>query len=108
MASCRVKHIPTAIAPYGVVLSPDAKVAWVSNWGGRKPLLARRRSSGYSETADQVLVDAHGIASSGTVSRIDLTTGKTTQSLEVGLQPTAMVWDHAHLDSMLLQPTRTP
>jgi YVTN family beta-propeller protein len=92
-----VKHILTAIAPYGVVLSPDAKVAWVSNWGGRKPAPGERTAtSGYSETADRVLVDARGIASSGTVSRIDLTTGKTTRSLEVGLHPTAMVWDHAH------------
>ena len=92
-----VKHIPTAIAPYGVVLSPDAKVAWVSNWGGRKPATGEpTATSGYSETADRVLVDVHGIASSGTVSRIDLTTGKTTHSLEVGLHPTAMVWDHAH------------
>jgi len=92
-----VKHIPTGVAPYGVVLNPDATVAWVSNWGGRKPMAGEpTATSGYSETADRVLVDARGIASSGTVSRIDLTTGKTTRSLEVGLHPTAMVWDHAH------------
>ena len=92
-----VRRISTAIAPSAVVLSRDAKVAWVSNWGGRKTSAGERTApTGYSETADRVLVDGRGIASSGTINRIDLTTGETTHSLEVGLQPTAMVWDQAH------------
>jgi DNA-binding beta-propeller fold protein YncE len=92
-----VKKIATSIAPFGVVLSRDAKTAWVSNWGGRKAAPGERADlSGYSETADHVIVDARGVASSGTVIRIDLTAGEITHSLEVGLHPTAMVWDQAH------------
>lgn len=93
---CPEKRISTGIAPYGVVLSPDAKVAWISDWGGRKPRPGERTAAtGELETSDRVLVDARGIASSGTLNRVDLTTNKITQSLEVGLHPTAMVWDHA-------------
>ncbi len=92
-----VRKIPSAIAPFGVALSGDATVAWVSNWGGRKPAAGERADlSGYSENADRVLVDARGVASSGTISRIDLKTGETTQTLEVGLHPTAIVWDREH------------
>jgi DNA-binding beta-propeller fold protein YncE len=91
------KTFPTGIAPFGVVVSHDAKVAWVSNWGGRRAAPDERADrSGYSETADRILVDARGVASSGTISRIDLSTDEITHSFEVGLHPTAMVWDQAH------------
>jgi hypothetical protein len=91
------KTIPTGIAPFGVVLSHDGKVAWVSNWGGRRAAPDERADrSGYSETADRILVDSRGVASSGTISRIDLSTGEVTHSFEVGLHPTGMVWDQAH------------
>ena len=89
-----VKKISTNIAPSAVVIQADARAAWVSEWGGRKPKPGERTGrSGYSETADHVLVDSRGIASSGTVSRIDLATHEITDTIEVGLHPTGMAWD---------------
>jgi DNA-binding beta-propeller fold protein YncE len=40
-----------------------------------------------------VVVDARGIASTGTLTRIDVTAQKVTHTLDVGLHPTAMAWD---------------
>jgi DNA-binding beta-propeller fold protein YncE len=40
-----------------------------------------------------VVVDARGVASTGTVTRIDLGTLATTDTIGVGLHPTAIVWD---------------
>ncbi|MGO9893228.1 MAG: alkaline phosphatase family protein [Bryobacteraceae bacterium] len=41
----------------------------------------------------QVVVDARGVASTGTVTRIDLGTLAATNTIGVGLHPTAIVWD---------------
>ncbi|MFB3829911.1 MAG: alkaline phosphatase family protein [Bryobacteraceae bacterium] len=86
--------IPTGIAPFGAALDTEGTVAYVSNWGGRVAkagdLTAR---TGLSPTADQVVVDARGIASTGTVTRIDVAAGKATHTVAVGLHPTAIVWD---------------
>jgi YVTN family beta-propeller protein len=40
-----------------------------------------------------VVVDTRGIASTGTVTRIDLASGEATGSIAVGLHPMGMVWD---------------
>ncbi|MBC8167149.1 MAG: hypothetical protein H7Y20_14925, partial [Bryobacteraceae bacterium] len=40
-----------------------------------------------------MLIDRRGIASSGTVSRIDLQTSRATHTIAVGLQPTGLAWD---------------
>jgi YVTN family beta-propeller protein len=85
-----VRSVKTGIAPFGAALNHDSTIAYVSNWGGRAPksgdLTAR---SG----ADQVVTDERGLASSGTVSRIDLVMGKVENSIPVGLHPTAILWD---------------
>lgn len=83
-----VDEIPVGIAPYDVVLASATK-AYVSNWGGRQP---RERESTYNTSGSQVLVDPKtGIASSGSVSVIDLTTNTNIKSIEVGLHPSGMV-----------------
>jgi YVTN family beta-propeller protein len=43
-----------------------------------------------------VVVDERGVASSGTVTRIDLLSGKVTASIAVGLHPSGLAWDEAH------------
>ena len=87
-----VRTVKTEIAPFGAALNHDGTIAYVSNWGGRSPkpgdLTAR---SG----ADKVVTDERGIASTGTVSRIDLIMGTVEQSIPVGLHPTAILWDEA-------------
>jgi YVTN family beta-propeller protein len=86
--------VKTGIAPFGVALNREGTVAYVTNWGGRLPrngdLTAK---TGAEQDADSVVVDARGIASTGTVTRIDLKTMTQSGAIAVGLHPTAIVWD---------------
>jgi len=92
-----VQRVKTGIAPFGAVISGDSSAAYVSNWGGRVPRPGERSAATGSETgADQVLVDERGVASSGTVARIDLVSGQVTASIEVGLHPSGLAWDEKH------------
>jgi YVTN family beta-propeller protein len=85
---------PTGIAPFGAALSRDGGAAYVSNWGGRQPKQGDMTApAGEDPGADQVVIDKRGVAVTGTVSRIDLTTRQITHSIPVGLHPTAIVWD---------------
>ena len=82
------------IAPFGAAISADGTVAFVTNWGGRLPKPGDlTATTGLQANADQVVVDQRGIASTGTVTRIDLTTMKVTHTIAVELHPTAIVWD---------------
>lgn len=84
------------IAPFGVALSKDGTVAWVSNWGGREAGKGEKTApTGTRPNADQVVVNAEGIASTGTVSRVDLATLKVTHTLATGLHPSALAWDES-------------
>jgi YVTN family beta-propeller protein len=95
-ASGAVKKVKTGIAPFGVAVNAAGIVAWVSNWGGRFPKPGDRTArTGPKPDADSIVVDARGVAASGTVTRVDLTTNETTHTVEVGLHPTAMAWDEA-------------
>jgi phospholipase C len=51
--------------------------------------------TGVAPNADQIVVDERGIASTGTLTRVDLTTMKATVTIQVGLHPNGMVWDEA-------------
>ena len=86
--------VKTGVAPFGAAVNTAGSVAFVSNWGGRIPtkkdLVA---ATGSEESSDKVVVDRRGIAASGTVSRIDLATGKVTDDISVGLHPTGLAWD---------------
>jgi YVTN family beta-propeller protein len=91
-----VRTVPTEIAPFGAVLNRDETVAYVTNWGGRAPKPGDLTApTGHLPDADKVVTDERGIASTGTVSRIDLIMGKVEQTIAVGLHPTAIVWDEA-------------
>ncbi len=84
----------TGVAPFGAAVNAEGTVAYVSNWGGRLPktgdITAR---TGLLPTADRVVVDSRGIASTGTVTRVDLTSGQVTHTIQVGLHPMAVLWD---------------
>ncbi len=88
LADKTVQEIAVGIAPYDVLLASDSK-AYVSNWGGRRPLPGE---STYNTSGSQVLVDAQtGIANNGTISVVNLTTNKEVKSIEVGLHPSGML-----------------
>jgi DNA-binding beta-propeller fold protein YncE len=88
--------VDVSTAPASVVLSDDGCTAWVSHWGGRKPKPGEKTApTGLAQTADQVPIDARGVAASGTVSRIDTQTGKVTIEIETGLAPTSLAWDQS-------------
>jgi YVTN family beta-propeller protein len=89
-----LRKAPTGIAPFAAAVDSIGSVAYVSNWGGRRAKPGERTSpTGVAKDADQVVVDARGIASTGTVTRVDLVTGRATHTIAVGLHPTAILWD---------------
>jgi YVTN family beta-propeller protein len=84
------------VAPFGAVISRDAGAAWVSHWGGRWPAAGDPTlPTGMDPQADRVVVDARGIASTGTIARVDLEKRTVTATVNVGLHPTALAWDEA-------------
>lgn len=86
--------VKTGIAPFGAVLNAAGTVAYVTNWAGRVPRQGDLTAAmGLSPTADRAVVDARGLAASGTVTRIDLQSMAATHTIAVGLHPTAIVWD---------------
>ncbi|HYZ87578.1 MAG TPA: bifunctional YncE family protein/alkaline phosphatase family protein [Bryobacteraceae bacterium] len=88
--------IPVGIAPFGAAVSSDGQVAYVTNWGGRLPKKGDLTApTGDDPGADQVVVDARGIASTGSVTRIDLAAKAATHQIATGLHPTATAWDEA-------------
>lgn len=88
--------VRTGIAPFGVAIDAQNATAYVSNWGGRFPRSGDLTGKmGPKPDADRMVVDARGIAASGTISRIDLKTGTVTAEIEVGLHPTSIALDGA-------------
>ncbi|MBO0721822.1 MAG: beta-propeller fold lactonase family protein, partial [Blastocatellia bacterium] len=84
----------TGIAPFGAAINSSGTIAYVTNWGGRLPKPGELTApTGLDPKADQVVVDARGIASTGTVTRVDLASMKPTHTIQVELHPTAIVWD---------------
>ncbi|MEN8193357.1 MAG: bifunctional YncE family protein/alkaline phosphatase family protein [Bacteroidota bacterium] len=90
LSNKRIKEIPVGVAPYEVAIHSNKK-AYVSNWGGRHP---DEGESTYKSSGTEVLVDPKtGIANNGTVSVVDLIDGKETKVIEVGLHPSATVFN---------------
>jgi YVTN family beta-propeller protein len=80
------KQIPAGVAPYSVILKGNK--AYVTNWGGRQPGSGdlTHKSSGSAVVIDEKT----GIASSGTVSVINLAEHKTIGEIHVDLHPCGM------------------
>jgi YVTN family beta-propeller protein len=80
-------EIPVGVAPYGVAVS--GQVAYVTNWGGRHPRPGEPQAD---SSGTPVLIDpATGVASSGTVSVVDLARREEVSSIAVGLHPCGLV-----------------
>ncbi len=89
-------QVETGIAPFAAVVDRAGSVSYVSNLGGRPPKPGEAFASPLQKPSEKIVVDARGIASTGTLTRVDLATGKATHTIPVGLHPTAMAWDEAH------------
>lgn len=87
-----LKRIPVGVAPYDVVLSPDSRLAFVSNWGGRHPRTGEKTAP---SAGTATLVDDRGIAASGTVSVVDLEAGTELDQIATGLHPCDLELDPA-------------
>ena len=88
LATKAVREIPVGVAPYDVLVGPDSSTAFVTNWGGRIP---REGEPTALSSGSPLLVDPRtGIASSGTVSIVDIRAGREVAQVEVGLHPCGM------------------
>jgi DNA-binding beta-propeller fold protein YncE len=67
--------------------------AFVANLGGRPPRPEELFASPVQKPEEKITVDARGIASTGTVQRFELATGKVTHTIPVGLHPASLAWD---------------
>jgi YVTN family beta-propeller protein len=85
------KTIPVGNAPRQVVLADNGTVAYVSNEGGRPA--ANGEFTNLSDGTPIVSSKKTGAAITGTVSVVDLSTGKEQKEIPVGLQPTALYQD---------------
>ncbi len=90
----RLGEVATGIAPFGAAIARNGSAAYVTNWGGRVPKAGDLTApTGAAPAADRVVIDERGVASTGTVTRIDLNTMTATHTISAELHPTAIVWD---------------
>lgn len=87
--------VPVGIAPYTVLLSGDK--LYVTNWGGRVP--EQGDKTALSAGTPVVVDPSTGIASTGTVSVVDIAGRKVSGEIKVHLHPTGMA---LHPDGSLL------
>jgi YVTN family beta-propeller protein len=93
LASGKVaREIGVGVAPYDVVLSPDGTTAYVTNFGGTHP---RHGELTEKSAGTDVAVDKRSIPISGSVSVLNLKTGKQTAEIKTGLHPTQIVGNKA-------------
>jgi YVTN family beta-propeller protein len=76
--------------PHSVVISPDGKVAYVSNEAGR--IAKVTDFQGYSNGTPVVAVNPTGATATGTVSVVNLSAFAVTANIAVGLHPTGMAF----------------
>ncbi len=89
-----VRTVPTGVLPVQAVVSDDGEVAWVSVYGGPKPRPGQRAARQCCRSlSEPVRVDGRGIALPGSVVRVDLATGRITDSVVVGRHPGGLAWD---------------
>jgi len=78
----------TGMSPFGITLTSTK--AYVTNWAGAVPTDTSRETAGIPHT--QVYIDPRtGATSSGTVTVIDLQSGKKLKEIETGLHPNAII-----------------
>jgi len=90
------RQIDVGVAPFEVVLSADERMAFVSDWGGRRASPGERTAS---SSGTPVAVDERGVAASGGISIVDLRRGEQSAYIETGLSASDVVLspDERHL-----------
>jgi YVTN family beta-propeller protein len=98
-----IGKFPTGVAPFGAAVNSAGTTAYVTNWGGRQAhtsdLIASTGNEPLRELGDprrkpdSVVIDSRGIAATGTVSRVNISSKTESAEIAVGLGPTAIVWD---------------
>ena len=89
-----LRTIDMGVLPVAALVADDGSTAWITNFGGPKPVSGDRASRQCCDPmAEPVRVDARGIAEPGTVVRVDLVSGTVTKSVVVGRHPTGVAWD---------------
>jgi YVTN family beta-propeller protein len=82
-------QIPVGNAPWGVALDTTNNIVWVTNEGGLVPTGNDPTNS--SDGTNILANPATGAASTGSVSGVDLASGTVKYTIQVGLEPTAVV-----------------
>ncbi len=78
-------QINVGIAPWDVVLSPNGSSAYVSDWGGRTPVVGDPTAT---SVGSSVVIDNRGVGASGVVSFVDLSgNGAELAQVATGLHP---------------------
>ncbi len=88
LASGRLKkEIAVGVAPVSVVAAAEGGKVFVANWGGARP---EPGDATANSAGTPTRVDKAGIASSGSVSVIDIVRGQAVREITVGLHPAGM------------------
>ena len=88
LATKAVREIPVGVAPYDVVVGPDSVSAFVTNWGGRIP--GEGEATAVTSGSPILVNPRTGVASSGTVSFVDLRQAREVAQVDVGLHPSGL------------------
>ena len=88
LESENVTQIPVGVAPFDCYRRGSQLI--VTNLGGRQALLADKTAP---SAGTKTVIDERGIASTGSISVIDLETQKVAQTLKSGLQPSVVDGD---------------
>ncbi|WP_143307551.1 bifunctional YncE family protein/alkaline phosphatase family protein [Chitinophaga vietnamensis] len=79
--------IPVGVCPYAVVISKDKKLAFVSNFGGPHPQKGDRTEA---SAGTDVAVDDRSVALRGSVTVIDIQSGKKMTEIATRIHPESM------------------
>lgn len=88
-----LQSAPTGTAPWAAAVNAAGTIAYVSNLGGRPPKPGEAAASPMHKPDEKIPVDTRGIASTGTITRVNLQTGAASHTIAVGLHPTAILLD---------------
>jgi YVTN family beta-propeller protein len=91
----QLDEIRVGNAPHSIVINNIGTTAYVSNEGGRAA--TQKDFQIYSAGTEIVADPVVGSATTGTVSVVDLATGKITATISTGLHPTGMAFFGQHL-----------
>jgi len=82
-----VATVDVGVAPVGLAITPDGSRLFVTNWGGRHATAGEPTALSFRTPT---LIDERGVASSGTVSVIDVASFQAIAEIPVGLHPSGI------------------